>query len=282
MIEHLLGDTPLTAFLEQHFLKLPFARAGGCEGLKQRLAWPAAARIISHPEADLIISHDGGRADVPRPTTAEEARELLSQGCTLGVRHADKHDAALGELARDFEADFRAPIDVHLYVTPAGRSGFGWHYDAEDVFVLQTAGSKHWELRKNTVNPWPLVETLPADMKYEREIMPLMRCALAAGDWLYIPAGYWHRTQGEEESISLSVGVLSPAAIDLFDFLRRELVESLLWRQRLPPRVGRQGEPLTDDEIEQWNGLWRDLTADLASRMGKPVFLERFLRREIV
>ena len=37
--------------------------------------------------------------------------------------------------------DFAAPVDVHLYCTPAGQPGFGWHYDAEDVFVLQTAGS---------------------------------------------------------------------------------------------------------------------------------------------
>src|SRR5947209_3055839 len=133
---------------------------------------------------------------------------------------------------------FLAPIDVHVYCTPAGQPGFGWHYDAEDVFVLQTAGRKEWSLRKNTVNPWPLAEALPADMRHEREIMPVLRCTLAAGDWLYIPAGYWHRTRAGEESVSLSVGVLSASALDVYDFLRRQLLSSLRWRQRLPPAGG--------------------------------------------
>src|SRR5204862_57834 len=125
-------------------------------------------------------------------------------------------------------------IDVHVYCAPGASPGFGWHYDAEDVFILQTVGSKEWWLRKNTVNPWPLVEALPADMRYPREIMPVLRCHLLAGDWLYIPAGYWHRTQAGEESISLSVGVLAATAVDVYDFLRREVLASLRWRKRLP------------------------------------------------
>ena len=55
-------------------------------------------------------------------------------------------------------------------------------------------------------------ETLPADMKYEREQMPLLKCPLAAGDWLYIPAGYWHMGHSEEASLTLSIGVMSPTA----------------------------------------------------------------------
>jgi 50S ribosomal protein L16 3-hydroxylase len=101
------------------------------------------------------------------------------------------------------------------------------------VFVLQTAGAKEWWLRKNTVNPWPLVETLPHDMQYEREIMPVMRCSLRAGDWLYVPNGYWHRTAASELSFSLSIGIMAPTALDLLDFIRHQLVNSLRWRQRL-------------------------------------------------
>ena len=153
------------------------------------------------------------------PPTPGEARSLLAAGYTLGIRHAQKHDPGLTGLAEDFRKAFAAPVDVHLYCTPAGQPGFGWHYDAEDVFVLQLAGAKEWLLRKNTVNPWPLVETLPADMRHQREIMPVLRCSLRAGDWLYVPGGYWHRTEAaDEESVSLSVGLLPACAIDAFDF----------------------------------------------------------------
>ena len=107
---------------------------------------------------------------------------------TIGVRHAQRHDLELAELAADFQREFLGSADIHLYWTASGDCGFGWHYDAEEVFVLDTAGTKDWELRKNTVHPWPLMETLPGDMKYQREVMPMLallvgcrRLAVCAG-----------------------------------------------------------------------------------------------------
>lgn|GEM_PF-2375840 len=35
------------------------------------------------------------------------------------------------------------------------------------------------------------------------------RCWLKEGDWLYIPAGYWHKAQAVTESWHMSVGVMS-------------------------------------------------------------------------
>ena len=40
---------------------------------------------------------------------------------------------------------------VQLFVTPAETHGFSWHYDAEEVFIVQTAGVKDYLLRENTV-----------------------------------------------------------------------------------------------------------------------------------
>src|SRR5690606_35223977 len=146
--------------------------------------------------------------------------------------------------------------------TPGGRHGFGWHYDAEDVFILQTTGRKEYSLRKNTVNPWPLMETLPANMKYERELMPLMQCLLAAGDWLYIPHGYWHMGRADEDAISLAVGVLAPSGLDAFDALRTRLVPSMLWRQRLPV----SGDAAALDEealLAEYRARFAELADDL-------------------
>src|SRR5262249_23259172 len=215
---------------------------------------------------DVLVGREGrrwGENGAPRP---EEARPLLAEGYTLGIRHAERHDPGLAELADGFRRDFLGAVNVHVYCTPAGRPGFGWHYDAEDVFILQTRGSKEWSLRKNTVNPWPLVETLPADMRHERELMPVLRCTLRAGNWLYIPAGYWHRTEAGDESISLSVGVLSATAVDVYDFLRGRLLGSLRWRQRLPT----PGAASTLSEAEllrRYQELFRELGQDLAETL---------------
>ena len=114
---------------------------------------------------------EGGRLP-PFP----EAKARFDQGHTLVIRHAERHDAELARIAEGFFKDFAAEVNVHVYCTPPQRSGFGWHYDPEDVFIVQTHGAKEYQLRKNTVNPWPLLAQMPKDLRYEREGTPLWSC----------------------------------------------------------------------------------------------------------
>lgn len=260
-LPYLLAELPTSDFIEQYYLKLPFAASHGAETFNQFADWSTIDRLLQAPSVDLLIASQ--RLGVFRgiePRTETEARTLLADGYTLGFRHVQQCDSGLAELASKFAAELAAPVDIHLYCTPANEPGFGWHYDAEEVFVLQTFGSKEWLLRKNTVHPWPLMESLPADMAYEKEIMPLQRCSLKAGDWLYIPSGYWHATRATEESISLSVGIAAQSGIDFFDSLRDELLRDLRWRQRLPHAP----------QSEELQTRLAELAADLAKRLAAP------------
>lgn len=267
------------AFLSDHYLKLPFSSQAGARTLVDLGSWNVVESLFTVAEADIRLSKQGAIADPPRPSFSQ-ARDLFHDGHTIFIRHAERHHAGLAELAEGFARDLAAPIDVHLFCTPADSPGFSWHYDAEEVFILQTEGTKNYQLRKNTVNPWPLVETLPENMRYEREIMPLLRCTLSAGDWLYIPAGYWHQTSAVTDSISLAVGALAPAALDLFDSLRRELLDSLLWRQRLP--IMGHASSLSADELRERLGqIVVELQADLGKRLTDPQFIERYLADRI-
>lgn len=267
------GDARHT-FLEQYYLRLPYASPGGCEPLRDLGSWRTIDDILADPQADVIVGRGGRQIDA-RPTLAAQAQALLADGLTVGIRHADRHDLRLAKLASSLARELLAPVDVHIYATPADQPGFSWHYDAEEVFILQCQGCKEWELRKNTVNPWPLIERMPADMQHHREIMPVLRCRLEAGDWLYIPAGYWHRTQARAESISLSIGLLPATALDLFDFLRSRLLDSMLWRQRLPP-----GAADCAADPDQWEAMLRPLAAmlgdDLQSQIRQRELLEAF------
>ncbi|QDU26027.1 Cupin superfamily protein [Anatilimnocola aggregata] len=277
ILQRLLGDVSAATFLEEHFFRTPFARPGGCLDV---IAWDAATtcqQLLPQPELDLLVTREGRPWEGPPVNSAALGEEALAAGYTLCLRHADKHDPVLAKIAAEFQAEFLAPIDVHIYCTPAEQPGFSWHYDAEEVFILQTEGSKDWWLRKNTVNPWPLVETIPADMRYEREIMPALHCTLQAGDWLYIPAGYWHRTSATERSTSLSIGILSPTGIDLFDFLRTQLLDDLRWRQRLP--VLGAANPKTPEEVAaQCQEMFAELAKDLQRRMQNKSLVPAFIR----
>jgi len=260
-------------FFERHYLKMPFCSAGGCETLRD-YDRSAAERLALESSADVLIGRGGTRWEGDRPASRDQLHELVDAGYTIGVRHAQRHDGGLQELADSFRRSLGGAVDIHLYWTPAGQPGFGWHYDAEEVFILQTQGEKCWWLRKNTVNPWPLMEAIPANQDYRREIMPALECRLVAGDWLYIPAGYWHRTEAGAESVSLSVGVQSPAAIDVYDFVRSSLVDSLRWRQRLPL----VGPTASIDVIDELRRLFADLGSDLAAIFEREETLQAFLR----
>jgi 50S ribosomal protein L16 3-hydroxylase len=271
ILDKLFGDARRT-FLASHFLATPFAKAGGCREFLDALDAEALSSVFENASADVVLGRDGQPwPDAALPKSYSDAQSILAAGGTICVRHAERHSSHLTELAESFRTEFNAPVDIHLHWTAPEKQGFGWHYDAEEVFVLQIAGAKEWWLRKNTVNPWPLMESLPHDMQYEREIMPAMRCLLAAGDVLYVPNGYWHRTAAAETSLSLSVGLRIATGIDLLDFIRSHLTDSLRWRQRLPASM--QDGP--DDE-EKLRTVLTDLGRDMAKALADRPLLNDF------
>jgi 50S ribosomal protein L16 3-hydroxylase len=113
----------------------------------------------------------------------------------------------LEALAEEFASFFHTPADIQVYLTPHQNQTFGWHYDLEEVFIIQVHGCKEYTMRQNTLNPWPVWDNMPADLRYDRETSPIrLTCRSAAGDWLYIPSGWWHIAQPQTESIHLSIG----------------------------------------------------------------------------
>lgn len=277
-IQTLLGDMPTAKFVEQFYHRFPFTVPRTALPWCELGSWQVVNEILGVPDADVLVVREGQQFAGPTPTNLDAAQALGRDGYTVLVRHAERHSAPLKELATAFQAAFLAPVNIHIYATPAGRHGFGWHFDAEDVFIIQTGGSKEYCLRKNTVHPWPLVETLPEDMGYSREIMPLMRVLLTAGDWLYIPCGYWHKAEAVAAgaaSLSLAVGIMSPSAMEVYDFARSHLLQSLVWRQRLP--MGATSALPADQRLAQFREVFNQLADDLSNTFRDERFVRAFL-----
>jgi len=277
-IQDWLGDTSKSDFVRDHYLRLPYSSAKSAIEFCRLGSWKVIDHILAAVHPDVMVVRQGERYTGTPPISANEAQKLVADGYTVLVRNAQRHHADIEKLAKTFQEDFNASINVHVYITPGNTFGFGWHYDVEEVFILQTSGCKEYSLRKNTVNPWPLLETMPADLQYEREIMPLVQCTLSAGDWLYIPSGYWHKANAisDDPAISLAIGVMAPSAIAVLDFVRGKLVESLLWRQRLPPT----GKALSKDETEL-SEEFRQLIELLQADMNR-LLAEKELPQEII
>ena len=166
-----------------------------------------AAVLASEPAPDTLVVARGRLLDVPAPTTLRALATYMQRGAGLCIRQAERHHDLLRSVAATFEELFPgAKAQVQLFVTPGATYGFSWHYDDEDVFIAQTAGKKDYVFRKNTIAPdRPAHGSVFA--RLTEETSPLCTAQLHAGDFLYIPARWWHMATSIEDSLSISVGV---------------------------------------------------------------------------
>jgi ribosomal protein L16 Arg81 hydroxylase len=201
-------------FSSTYLRKAPFAEPDSARAFTPLFDWSALDRVLKWPgrnpdaDSDVLVVKQGRLVPAPTPRTLGDARTLLDTGSSLVIRRAERRDAALSELAQRFERACSGVAHIQLFVTPKGERGFGWHYHAEEVFILQTRGTKEYFLRRNTMNPNPVPQPHYDFAPVSRERTPLMAGTLVAGDWLYIPSGWWHAATAREDSLSISVGVL--------------------------------------------------------------------------
>ncbi len=205
-----LGGMPRETFVREHFQRAPLARAGTARGALSMLTWATVESLLERGAGLLVVRN--ARIREERPADAGEALALFRDGWSIVLRHCERFDGGLRALADDVAAENEGDVTLHVFATPPGFHSFGWHYDCEDVFLVQTSGAKEYFLRANTVNPRPTIDAMPKDMQFERETSPAMASLLVAGDCLYIPRGWWHVARSVETSLALSIGVLSPAA----------------------------------------------------------------------
>lgn len=206
----ILSALDSTEFEREYLFKKPIAIPGAAIAYRQLIGWPLLLEVFQTNHNDCWLAKNGRLHELHDRTKLDfnSARAGFDVGYTVVIRHAELAHPKLKALAGEFEARFKQPIDIQLYGTPENEQGFDWHYDIEDVFVVQSFGSKEFRLRKNR-NPLPesyskIAKTISIEQEMEG---PEIRCTLKAGDFLYIPSGFWHCAQALTPSFHLSVGV---------------------------------------------------------------------------
>jgi ribosomal protein L16 Arg81 hydroxylase len=241
ILEELIEPLSLKEFSETYLFKTPYAAPFKAEKFKDLISWPLLWEIMQTGHPDCWLPRLGQLPPEPSLQTGrltfEQAQKGYEDGRTVLVRHAEKAHPKLSAIAEDFHQLFQDPVDIQLYCTPPEEEGFDWHYDSEEVFVIQSHGEKEFRLRKNTVNPWPQHMQIPRNMRFESEApSPEIRCLLKAGDWLYIPSGWWHKARALSPSFHLSIGVMATTGASYLESLLPQILENPIWRQRLPLR----------------------------------------------
>jgi ribosomal protein L16 Arg81 hydroxylase len=167
------------------------------------------------------------------PDLAQIQSEYRS-GSTVVLPALQRTWAPLRELCAALENDFSHPAHANAYLTPGDSPGFTPHYDTHEVFVLQIAGNKRWQLFEppltlphRTQSFTPVGYALPA---------PVLELELKPGDLLYLPRGYVHAAYTSRgHSAHVTVGMTVYTWVELLSELVASSKDMASFRTALPP-----------------------------------------------
>jgi bifunctional lysine-specific demethylase and histidyl-hydroxylase NO66 len=165
--------------------------------------------------------------------------DAFQNGATIVVQGLQRYWEPVVRFARDLELALSHPVQVNAYVSPPGERGLGVHYDTHDVFVLQIAGSKRWNVHERAVDdPLPHQRVKGSCEAQES----LIETELQPGQSLYIPRGFLHEAIATDRvSVHLTVGMLCYTWKDVIDDAMKEVEDVAAFRAALP--VGFANDP---------------------------------------
>lgn len=200
-------DGSVDAFKRQQWGKVAFARPGAAKDVVERCRWSTLCEILGR-SPDVVVAERGRQAQRAAPVDREGLHACFREGRGLVVRRAEHHDEGLADLAASIGREIGGDVHIQLFATPGGHRMFGWHFDAEQVIVVQTEGSKEYLLRRNTVCRSARFDRDPPFARVAEEASEVMAVTMWVGDWLHIPSPWWHIAEALEPSLHISIGVL--------------------------------------------------------------------------
>jgi ribosomal protein L16 Arg81 hydroxylase len=153
---------------------------------------------------------------------------------SVRVKRLQAFDETVRRFAVGVAAALQEEVNVNLYLSPSGESpGLAPHTDPYDVFVIQLAGRKRWELLGD---PEGRLAAEPVTTRGGLTLGTEGELDVRAGDVLYLPRGLAHRANnpGPEPSVHLALSLLVKTMRSCIDWLASELERRLDADRPLP------------------------------------------------
>lgn len=146
------------------------------------------------------------------------ALQAFDDGTTLVFQGVHRYHTPLTDLVGELELELGHPCQVNAYLTPPGAQGFAVHCDTHDVFVVQTHGTKQWQVFARSSDPpgeGAPGRTGPPDEHQEQSQTGEHRVpaepdevSMRPGLSLYLPTGTPHSARTEETtSLHVTIGI---------------------------------------------------------------------------
>lgn len=283
--EHFLGE-----YVGRKPLHIPASGDGGKAAI---LTWPDFNRLLGQgslwTSAHLRLMRNyvavppdqychpvaTPQGEVLRPWP-QKVEVFLSAGASLIANDVLSIHKPLMRIGETLSRTFAASIGANIYCSFRGVQAFGTHFDNHDVIVIQTGGTKVWNLYESRAdNP---VENFPDDDAtrrwFEQTRGALMQqVTMQPGDVLYLPRGWYHdalATDGPSLHVTFAITPLHGRT--LLALLNLEAMKDPAYRAFAPPATGDGGAALAAHLVE-----YSQILARIAA---SPAFAEEVARSQ--
>jgi ribosomal protein L16 Arg81 hydroxylase len=199
--EQVVGSVGTDRFLSEYWTKKPLYLKGEAGRFANVFSWNDLNQIIAWhppPQPQLRLFQEGSMVDLRRYIDGPVGNlrlnpgglmALLAQGATMIMDGVQEVSASIHDLTASFEGALSCTCAANLYAGWRTQKGFNVHWDAHEVFALQLAGRKRWQVFAPT-----RLDPLADDIETAQppKAPPIWEGILSDGDALYLPRGFWH------------------------------------------------------------------------------------------
>ncbi len=205
----------------------------------------AGLALEDEVESRLIVQSSGGLSLEHGPFRADRFEKLGETPWTLLVQAVDHHDADVAALIEPFRFIPSWRIDDVMVSYASDGGGVGPHFDQYDVFLVQGAGRRRWQVGQPCDADTPLLPH--ADLRLLAQFEPSAEWVLEPGDMLYLPPGLAHNGVAIGDGcMTYSIGFRAPARSELIaqwcDHVLAAEAEDIRYRDPALPLQANPGE----------------------------------------
>lgn len=220
-----LGGLTAKKFLRDHWQKKPLLIRNAFPAFEAPLTKAEVLELAGREEAESrLIVREGRQWQLRHgPFSRRDFSAVKNASWTVLVQDTQHFSHEAHALLKAFDFIPRARIDDVMVSYAVDGAGVGPHFDSYDVFLLQGAGRRRWQI--SAQRDLGLREGQP--LKILAKFVPEQEFVLDTGDMLYLPPGYAHNGIAQGECLTWSIGFRAPSQQEisaaLLDYLRDEL-----------------------------------------------------------
>lgn len=214
-----LGNISAQYFLDNYWQKKPLLIRGAFPKKFAPLTKAEILRLAGYDEAEsrlVSFEDDQWRLEYgpfARSTFTTLARNAQSKWTVL-IQDTQHFSHEAHRLLAKFNFLPQTRIDDLMVSYAVKGGGVGAHFDSYDVFLLQGAGKRRWQISAR--RDLALKPGMP--LKILQRFRPDQEWVLEEGDMLYLPPSFAHNGVAEsDDCVTWSIGFRSPSKQELLD-----------------------------------------------------------------